>query len=89
MCHSHANNRKINMLHERCLRIVYHDRQSAFIECLSSVSIHIRNIQKLAIEMFEFYNVLSPPLMNMYIQVKRRKPLQPKARIWYLSFPDL
>ena len=47
MCHSRTNNSKINMLHERCLRIIYNDKQSSFIELLnkdSSVSIHIKNI---------------------------------------------
>ena len=64
MCHSRANNRKINMLQERYLRIIYNDKQSSFTELLnkdSSVSIHIRNIQMLAIEMLKFYNGLSPP----------------------------
>ena len=27
MCHSRTNNRKINRLHERCLRIMYNDKQ--------------------------------------------------------------
>ena len=71
MCHSSSNNRKINMLHERCLRIIYNDKQSSFTELLnkdSSVSIHIRNIQRLAIEMFRFYTGLSSPLMkNIFI----------------------
>ena len=26
-CHSHSNNRKINMLHERCLKIIFNDKQ--------------------------------------------------------------
>ena len=55
MCHGRSNNRKINMLHERCLRIIYNDKQSSFTELLNkdnSVSIHIRNIQRLAIKMF-------------------------------------
>ena len=76
MCHSRDNNRKINMLHERCLRIIYNDRQSSFDELLnkdSSVSIHIRNIQKLAIEMFKFYNGLSPPLMNNIFKLKKEE----------------
>ena len=54
ICHSRLNNRKINRLYERCLRIIYNDKQSSFDELLnkdSSVSIHIRNLQKLAIEM--------------------------------------
>ena len=30
MCHSRENNRKINRLHERCLRTIYNDKQSSF-----------------------------------------------------------
>ena len=55
------------MLHERCLRIIYNDKQSSFTELLNkdnSASIHIKNIQRVAIEMFRFYNGLSPPLVN-------------------------
>ena len=42
MCHSRIINKKINRLHERCLRIIYCDKQSSFEELLekdSSVSI--------------------------------------------------
>ena len=73
MCHSRSNNRKINMLHERCLRIIYNDKQSSFTELLNkdnSVSIHIRNIQRLAIERFTFYNGFSPPLMNNIFKLR-------------------
>ena len=48
--------KKINRLHERCLRIIYCDKQSSFEELLekdSSVSIHERNIQILATEMYK------------------------------------
>ena len=61
MCYSCSNNRKINMLHERCLRIIYNNKQSSITELLnkeSSVSIHIRNIQRLATEVFRFYSRL-------------------------------
>ena len=50
MCRSRSN-----MLHEICQRIIYNDKQSSFTELLNkdnSVSIHIRNIQRLAIKMF-------------------------------------
>ena len=73
MCHSRANNRKINMLHERCLRIIYNDKQSSYTELLnkdSFVSVHIRNIQRLAIEMVKFYDGLSPPLMNNIFKLR-------------------
>ena len=68
MCHSRANNNKINRLHEMCLRIVYNDKQSLFNELLEkggSVSIQMRNIQILATEMYKLINNLSPPAMNM------------------------
>ena len=53
MCHSRTNNRKINRLHERCLRIICNDKQSSFLKLLekdNSVSIHQRNLQILAIK---------------------------------------
>ena len=65
ICHSRTNNRKINRLHERCLRIIYNDKQSSFIKLLendNSVSMHQRNLQILAIEMFKVS--LSTVLMN-------------------------
>ena len=70
------------MLHERCLRIIYNDQQSSFTELLNkdnSVSIHIRNIQRLAIEMFRFYNGLPPPLRSNMFIFKSGKFLQLKA----------
>ena len=30
MCHSRESNRKINRLHERCLRTIYNDKKSSF-----------------------------------------------------------
>ena len=67
MCYSRTNNSKINRLNERCLRIVYNNKQSSFNELLEkdgSVSIHMRNIQIVATEMYKRINNLSPPIMN-------------------------
>ena len=61
------------MLHERCLRIIYNDTHLSFTELLNKdifVSIHIRNIQMLAIEMFRFYNGLAPPLMKNIFKLR-------------------
>ena len=60
-------NRKINYLHERALRLVYEDYTASFEGLLSrdkSVSIHHRNIQKVAIEMFKVKNDLSPKFIK-------------------------
>ena len=59
MYHSRALNNKINRLHKRCLRIIYNDKQLTFEELLEkddSVSVHIRNLQTLAIEMYKVMN---------------------------------
>ena len=67
MCHGPTNNRKINSLHERCLHIIYNDKQSSFPELLEkdgSVSIHMRNIQSLAIETFRVSRNRLPPITN-------------------------
>ena len=67
MFHSRTINNKINRLHERPLRIVYSDFKSSF-EGLpmkdNSFSIHERNIQSLAIEIYKFLNGLSPSFLN-------------------------
>ena len=63
MCHSRANNDKINRLHERCLRIIYSNKQPLFetlLEKDGSVSVHNHNLQILATEMYKRKNDLSP-----------------------------
>ena len=59
-------NNEINRLHEKCFRIVYSDKTSFFEELLDkdgSVTIHIRNLQVLATEMFKVYRNLSPNIV--------------------------
>ena len=56
-------NNKINSTHERSLRITYQDNVSTFQELLNkdnSVSIHHRNLQVFATEMFKIHRGLSP-----------------------------
>ena len=67
MFHSRILNNKINKLHERALRLVYKDIHLSFHEMLEidkSFSIHDRNLQKLATEMFKVKNNLSPSFMK-------------------------
>ena len=66
MCHSRTLNNKINKLHERALRQVYTDKNLTFEQMLEkdgSVTIHQRNLQKLATEMYKVKNGLSPKIM--------------------------
>ena len=63
MYHSRTFNNKINRLHEKALKIVYGDNKSKFDELLGKdgfFSIHHRNIQTLAIEIFKFLNGAIP-----------------------------
>ena len=67
MFHSRTLNNKINKLHERALRLVYKGDKLSFQQLLNmdnSVSIHHRNLQKLAIEIFKVKKNLSPSFMN-------------------------
>ena len=76
MFHSRKLNNKINTIHERALRIAYCDKHSTFQQLLekdNSVSIHHRNLQVLATEMFKVNMNLSPDLMND-IFLKRTNP---------------
>ena len=75
LCHTRALNNKIKELHERCLRIIYKDKSSTFKELLekyNSVSIHYRNIQALAIEMYEAANGMYPEIMNEIFQLTEK-----------------
>ena len=63
MCHSRALNTRINKIHDLALRIVYNDDISPFQDLLEksgTVSIHHRNLQLLAIEIFKTLHDLSP-----------------------------
>ena len=66
MFHSRSLNNRINRIQERALRIVYNDNLSTFNELLlrdGSVTIHERNIQILAVELYKVINDLAPDIM--------------------------
>ena len=76
MCHNRNIHRQINKIHERALPIVYVDNNSSFDELLKeagSVSIHHRNIQQLAIEIYKALNNLSSQLMSELFMIKENK----------------
>ena len=67
MMHSRKLNNKISRLQERCLRVTYDDGLSSFEELLerdNSVSVHNRNIQCLAIELYKVFNEICPDIMK-------------------------
>ena len=67
MYHSRALNNKINRLHERCLRLIYNDKQLTFEELLEkddSVSVHF------VIEMYKVMNGGSPEIMKEIFRIR-------------------
>ena len=69
MCHSRAQNNKINRLHERCLSIIYKGKVYTFeqpSEKDSSVFIHKRNLRFLAVKLFEVVNGLAPTINDLF-----------------------
>jgi len=67
MMHSHKMNNRINIIHERALRMIYKDYISSYSELLTkdgSLTIHQRNLKLLAIEVFKANNKLGPELTN-------------------------
>ena len=63
--YSRSVNNKINHLHERVLRIEYNDFMLSFKNLLEKdVSIHVKNLQKLATEMFKISKNFSVLLMS-------------------------
>ena len=63
MCHGRGLNNKINKIHERALSIVYQDKKSSFVTLVKgdkSTSIHMKNLQYLATELFKVKNDSSP-----------------------------
>ena len=75
MCHSRDLNRKINKLHERALRAVYKDKHLTFEQILNrdgSFTMHERNLQKLAVEMYKVKHNLCPkPIQELFIPAIR------------------
>ena len=73
MFHSRKMNKRINKIHERSLRIVFNGNISSFRELLdkdNSVTIHERNIQNLAIELYKTLNGFSPDIMSIVFPIK-------------------
>ena len=67
MFNSRSINNKINRLHERVLRIINSDFRSIFENLLEkdeTVSIHVKNLQKLATEIFKISKNFSVPQMS-------------------------
>ena len=69
-------NNRLNKIHERSLRIVYRDETSSFEQLLeksNSVTIHQKNLQVLATEIYNAINNLSSSLMSVLFNIKESR----------------
>ena len=60
-------NNASNNIHERAMRLIYNDHEKSFNSILKESNlktIHQKNLEFLAIEIYKFQNGLSPPIMN-------------------------
>ena len=85
MFHSRTMNNRINRIHERALRIAYKNNEASFEQLLlidNSFSIHERNIQKLATEIYKVKNNLSPDFMrNIFSEIDKLYDLRKKNNL--------
>ena len=73
MLHSRQLNNRINKIHERALRIIYRESTMSFEALLAkdkSFTIHERNIQTLAIELYKVAYGISPKIMRLIFPTK-------------------
>ena len=71
--HSRELNNRINRIHEQALKLVYQDNSLSFAEVLekdNSVTVHQRNLQVLATEIFKLKNGLSPEIMKEVFEIQ-------------------
>ena len=77
MLHSRTLNSKINHIHERALSTVYSDYNSSFNKLLDkegSFTIHHRNAQRFATEIYKYLRGLSPAILSKAFKVNETIP---------------
>ena len=83
MFHSRGLNNRINKIHERTLRLVYKNDKSTFEELLmkdNSFTIHDRNLQVLATEIYKVINNISPAITKSIFKIKNT-PYNLRSRV--------
>ena len=80
---SRTLNNKINRIYETALRTVYSDYNSSFNELLDkdgSFTIHQRNVQSLAIEIYKYLHGLSPAILSEVFKFNETIPYDLRMR---------
>ena len=77
MLRSRILNNKINHIHERALRTAYSDYNSSFYELLDkdeTFTIHQKNVQNLAIEIYKYLHGRSAAILSEAFKVSETIP---------------
>ena len=86
MFHNRTLNNRINRLHERTLRLVYRNDELSFQELLEldkSVTVHQRNVQRLATEMYKVKNKIAPlPFQDLFTENRNSHEFRDPSRPW-------
>ena len=83
MLHSRKQNNKINRIHERVLSTAYSDYNSSFNQFLDkdgSFTIHQRNVQSLATEIYRYLHGISPAILSEVFKAKETIPYDLRMR---------
>ena len=78
MFYNRETQKRINSLHERALRMIYNDKNSNFEKLLEkdkSVSIHHRNLQALAVEIYKVKNDIASSSITSLFPKRKTKEL--------------
>ena len=90
MFHSRKLNKRINSLHERALRVVYKDDDLSFKQLLekdNSFTIHERNLQKLAILMYQVKHKMCPqPVQDIFVHHRNAPGLRSRDEDWNIGY---
>ena len=78
MLYSRTMNNRTNRIHKRALRLVYSDNFEKLLKKDGSFSIHDRNIQTLAIEIY--LDGLSPSIIKNIFQVNTNNQYNLRSR---------
>ena len=86
MFHSRELENRINKIHKRAIRLVYQDHSNlSFNELLKKfnlISIHQKNLQCLAIEIYKAKNKISPNLINdLFIFIEKTYNLRSNVNL--------
>ena len=76
MFHSRVMEHRINRIHERTLRLIYPSHHQLtfkeLLEKIKTVSIHQRNLQTLATEIYKAKNKVSPEVVNSFFEFSNK-----------------